>query len=145
MHTTIGEADVRRTGSSIWMLAAALGAASAADAAGQEARPQFTTAQVEAGKAVFGRICAACHSADLSGSETAPPLMGEGFANNWGRSRFDELFEFVSTEMPKSAPGTLDRDTYLRALAYVLSVNGLPAGGTELAPDDHGVIGLAVK
>lgn len=136
---------MRRSGSSIWVLALACGAAGAADLAAQEARPQLTAAQVEAGKAVFGRVCAACHAADLSGSETAPPLVGEGFANNWGRSPFDELFEFVSTEMPKSAPGSLDRDAYLRALAYILSVNGVPAGATELTPQDRGVIGITAK
>ena len=111
----------------------------------QEAAPHFTAAQVEAGKEVFGRVCFVCHKADLSGTEIAPPLMGASFASNWSGQAAEELLEFVMEEMPQTAPGSLDRDSYLRVVAYILSFNGLAAGATELTVDDPGVIRIATK
>ncbi len=111
----------------------------------QEAAPYFTAAQVEAGKEVFGRVCFVCHKADLSGTEIAPPLMGASFASNWSGQAAEELLEFVMEEMPQTAPGSLDRDSYLRVVAYILSFNGLAAGATELTVDDPGVIRIATK
>jgi hypothetical protein len=37
--------------------------------------------------------------------------------------------------MPKSEPGTLTPDEYAQVLAYLLELNGMPAGDVELPPD----------
>ena len=111
----------------------------------QESVPHFTAAQVEAGKEVFGRVCFVCHKADLSGTEIAPPLKGSSFASNWSGQAAEELLEFVMEEMPQTAPGSLDRDSYVRVVAYILSFNGMVAGPTELTVEDPGIIRIATK
>lgn len=111
----------------------------------QEAAPHFTAAQVEAGKEVFGRVCFVCHKADLTGSEIAPPLIGSSFAGNWSGQKASQLLAFVMEEMPQTAPGSLDRDSYLRVVAYILSFNGVPTGATALTVDDPGIIRIATK
>ena len=48
-------------------------------------------------------------------------------------------------EMPQTAPGSLDRDSYVRVVAYILSFNGMVAGPTELTVEDPGIIRIATK
>lgn len=43
-----------------------------------------------------------------------------------------ELFDFISTQMPYDAPGSLAKTQYQDALAYILSFNHYPAGPTPL-------------
>lgn len=100
----------------------------------------YTAAQAEAGKTIFEGLCAKCHLPDLSGKDDAPPLSGKYFASSWGGHKVSELFDFVKSNMPFDAPGTLDEQTYLNAVAYILSRNGVPAGETPLAKGDGGVI-----
>jgi hypothetical protein len=38
----------------------------------------------------------------------------------------------MRSAMPPSSPGSLARETYFEALAYILKANGYPAGATEL-------------
>jgi hypothetical protein len=61
--------------------------------------------------------------------------MGPAFQNKWfGRPLFD-LFDYVSQAMPKAAPGSLTEDEYVWVTAYILRLNGMPAGRTELNPE----------
>jgi cytochrome c5 len=87
----------------------------------------FTEEQATAGAATFGKICAECHEkADI----TKPD-----FRSKWNGRTLFELFELVRTTMPDSNPGGLTREEYAGALAYILKVNGLPAGTTAVMPD----------
>jgi len=104
------------------------------------AAPLYSAEQAEAGKAVFERVCAKCHQPDMTGKDDAPPLAGPYFGSSWGHHKVSELFEFVKGNMPFDAPGTLDEETYLQVVAYVLSKNGIPAGPAPLAKGDAGVI-----
>jgi len=45
------------------------------------------------------------------------------------------LFDYVSQAMPKAAPGSLSEDEYVWVTAYILRLNGMPAGRTELSPE----------
>jgi mono/diheme cytochrome c family protein len=126
-----------------WIWGAALLAAPGVVSA--QAAPKFTAEQATAGKEVFERNCAPCHSVDLSGGPIAPPLYGGYFGQNWENRTVTQLFEFVSTEMPQTAPGSLDKDSYLRVIAYILSFNGLAAGNTPLAVGDPGVLKIPAK
>lgn len=127
-----------------WLFGAALLAAPAV-ASAQEAAPQYTAAQAEAGKEIFGRVCAPCHSPDLSGGPIAPPLRGDYFAGDWGGKTVAALLAFVMEEMPQTAPGSLDQDSYLRAVSYILSMNGMQAGNTALTVGDQGIIKVSTK
>jgi mono/diheme cytochrome c family protein len=114
--------------------------ATPAQQAGPESTALYTPAQAEAGKVVFESICAKCHQVTLAGKGDAPPLSGKYFANSWGGHKVSEMFDFVKVNMPMDKPGTLDEATYLNAIAYVLSRNGVPAGDTPLAKGSDGVI-----
>ena len=46
-----------------------------------------------------------------------------------------ELYELIRTTMPDSNPGALSRDEYAGTLAYILKLNGVPAGPTAIMPD----------
>lgn len=128
------------------LIAVLLGAAAALPRAlaGQAPPPSlYTAAQADRGREVFEASCVSCHSADLTGKDDAPPLAGPYFASSWGGHKVSELLEFVQGNMPFDQPGTLDEESYLRVVAYVLSRNGVPAGETALAKGAAGVIAVA--
>jgi mono/diheme cytochrome c family protein len=89
----------------------------------------FTAAQADRGGAIYGAKCAMCHAgADVNG----PPLTGTPFIDGWREDRLASLFDFIKTQMPQSAPGSLPESSYLDVLAYLLDRNDFPAGSREL-------------
>lgn len=109
--------------------------------AGQEAHPApYTAAQAEAGRETYQAICAACHMPDLVGSDDAPPLTGAYFASSWVGYPVSTLLEFVQGNMPLTVPGSLNEEEYVTVVAYLLSMNGAPAGDTPLTMGAAGVI-----
>ncbi len=92
-----------------------------------DSTPLYTDEQATAGAAVFGRVCVECHekkdvtSADFRAKWTGRPIL--------------DLYELIRTTMPDSNPGALSRDEYAETLAYILKLNGLPAGATAVMPD----------
>jgi mono/diheme cytochrome c family protein len=79
------------------------------------------------GREVFNSNCLGCH--------TTATHQGPAFTNKWfGRPLYD-LFDYVSQAMPKAAPGSLTEDEYVWVTAYILKLNGMPAGRTELSPE----------
>ena len=87
----------------------------------------FTAAQAKRGEEVYYSICVSCHP---KGTYTAP-----AFREKWNGHLASELFTFVSTQMPKEQPGTLDPQDYADVIAYLFKINGAPAGKSELPPD----------
>lgn len=87
----------------------------------------YTPDQAVKGREVFNSNCLGCH--------TTATHQGPAFTNKWfGRPLFD-LFDYVSQAMPKAAPGSLTEDEYVWVTAYILRLNGMPAGRTELSPE----------
>ena len=87
----------------------------------------YTPDQAVKGREVFNSNCLGCH--------TTATHQGAAFQNKWfGRPLFD-LFDYVSQAMPKAAPGSLTEDEYVWVTAYILRLNGMPAGRTELSPE----------
>jgi mono/diheme cytochrome c family protein len=87
----------------------------------------YTEEQATAGAVVFGKVCAECHEkADITKAD---------FRSKWNGRTLFELFELVRTTMPDSNPGGLTRDEYAGTMAYILKMNGLPAGSTAVMPD----------
>jgi cytochrome c len=112
---------------------------SAAQAAARSNPASFTTAQAEQGKMIFDETCSRCHSSDLSGGE-GPPLLGQPLLYNWGGQRISGLIRFVQTNMPMSAPGTLDMESAVNVVAYVLSRNRVAPGDAPLSATSTGVL-----
>ena len=87
----------------------------------------YTALQADRGLEVYQLSCKSCH--------TPASHAGPTFAAKWeGKSLWD-LFRFISDAMPKSEPGSLSERQYTRVLAYLLKMNGMPAGAEELTAD----------
>lgn len=87
----------------------------------------YTADQANKGKEVFASSCLGCH--------TTASHMGTAFEIKWfGRPLFD-LYDYLSQLMPKTAPGSLTEDEYVWVTAYILRLNRMPAGKTELSAE----------
>ena len=92
----------------------------------------YTEEQAKRGEEVYKKECAACHGAELTGGESAPPLTGGAFQANWNGLTLGDLFDRIRKTMPQAKPGSLTRQQDSDVLAFMLSVNKFPAGKTEL-------------
>jgi alcohol dehydrogenase (cytochrome c) len=95
----------------------------------------YTAAQADQGKALYAKSCASCHGQTLGGSEFASALNGMTFSRNWGGKSAVELFTYINTKMPPASPGQLGPEAAAQIIAYVLQVNGIQAGQSELPTD----------
>ena len=92
----------------------------------------FTQAQAERGRDVYRKSCASCHKPDLLGESAAPPLAGPEFAQRWAGQSVDDLLTTIRRSMPQEAPDSLGTAAYADLVSFLLSVNGSPAGQSEL-------------
>ena len=92
----------------------------------------YTAQQAARGRDAYANLCASCHGTDLTGGESAPPLMGGEFLANWNGLTVGDLFERIRTTMPASRPGSVSREQNSEVLAFILSANQFPAGSAEL-------------
>ena len=87
----------------------------------------FTDAQAERGGQVFQRVCLECHARlDMANAD---------FRLKWGGQTTFDLFKNISTTMPDNSPGILPRADYVDVVAYILKLNGVPAGAAEMVED----------
>ena len=55
-------------------------------------------------------------------------MTGGEFLDHFDGSTVGDLFDRIVRTMPKNMPGSLSLDGYAAILAYILQVNGFPAG-----------------
>jgi alcohol dehydrogenase (cytochrome c) len=94
----------------------------------------FTSTQAVAGKTAYERNCANCHGAGVDDGN-APALRGAAFLGKYAGKPAADLFTYVSMNMPKGNPGSLNAADYARIIAYMLQQNGFATGRKELASD----------
>jgi mono/diheme cytochrome c family protein len=87
----------------------------------------FTVEQAERGEQVFTRSCVECHE--------RLEMANNDFRLKWGGQSTFDLFKNIATTMPDSDPGVLPRNEYTDVVAYILKLNGVPAGTVELVED----------
>lgn len=87
----------------------------------------YTAAQAVLGRSIYQLNCASCHTL---ASHTGPLFTGK-----WNARLLWDLFSYVSESMPKSDPGSLAPEEYAGVVAYLLKVNDMPAGASELPAD----------
>ena len=92
----------------------------------------FTAAQADRGKQSVAR-CQGCHGADLSGTDRAPALKGNGFLANWEDGSLNRLFVKIRDTMPPTNVDSISPETKLDIVSYLLRENGFPTGATALA------------
>jgi mono/diheme cytochrome c family protein len=97
----------------------------------------FTAEQAKNGESVFQARCAGCHGADLHSTDPeAPDLTEAAFRFGWNGKTIANRFEEIRGTMPYGNAGSLDDQTYLDIVAYILQFNGIPSGSKKLEPDD---------
>lgn len=101
-----------------------------------EERGTYTKAQAAAGKQVYADHCARCHGTKLEGGQ-GPALVGKGFEKSLDVDHItaNQLYDFITSHMPRNEPGFLTDEHYLAAFAYLLSANGYPAGRSALTKE----------
>jgi PQQ-dependent dehydrogenase (s-GDH family) len=130
-YTYTGEGD--GTAAATTTEAPATETAATTAAAGEPAT--FTAEQAARGKTAYDANCVSCHGPDLVSANYGPPLAGAYFEGKWVGQTVGALYTHTHDRMPPSRPGELGDETYADLVAYILSVNGLTAGDTELPTD----------
>jgi S-disulfanyl-L-cysteine oxidoreductase SoxD len=97
----------------------------------------YSAAQEKRGADVYARECSTCHGEKLKGGEGSPALTGSDFASGWNGQTLGDLFEKIKETMPAppEQPGKLTPQQTSDVIAHMLSVNGFPAGSSELPSD----------
>jgi cytochrome c len=84
-------------------------------------------------------ICARCHGPQGQGTDDGPQIIANPHPLK-GHKTALALFDFVSTEMPHDAPGSLQAQEYWDVLAFILDANKLLPDNTTLGPDNAATI-----
>ena len=102
----------------------------------------YTESQARRGEELYGRSCAACHAADLTGMpitprfpgarDRVPELVGPTFVANYKDLSLCDLVERIRISMPQDRPGSHSRQEIVDVVAYLLFQGGFPLGRTEL-------------
>jgi S-disulfanyl-L-cysteine oxidoreductase SoxD len=135
---------------STFLIGALLAAEGAGPAAAQEPASAsagvYTEDQATRGQDAFNADCATCHPAkEGTGDGTAPRLWGPEFITRWADRTVGDILVTMRTTMPPNSPASLAKDTYADVLAYVLKMNGFPAGATDLGAGSTPLDRIAVQ
>lgn len=96
----------------------------------------YTSAQAAEGRDLFASACQSCHTPTV---HAGPPFRNKWFGRNLG-----EFFGYMRREMPKSDPGSLSDEEYATAIAYILRINGMPAGNVALIADSAALVNIRI-
>lgn len=97
----------------------------------------YASRQASRGEATYQAKCTACHA------PTA--YTGEAFSRVWATRTVFDLFERIRTTMPMDEPGSLSRAQYAEVVAYLLKLNGYPAGRRPLPADREGLRQIRIE
>jgi cytochrome c5 len=103
----------------------------------------YTDAQAARGQAAYATQCSRCHGEDFRGSGNV--IVGAKFMQQWREDNLHNMYTILRNTMPRNAPQSLPEGTYLDIIAYMLKLNGFPAGQGDLALKDVGNILLVGK
>jgi hypothetical protein len=88
----------------------------------------FAASQAESGQDTYGSTC-------LGGCHSLSSHRGIAFRHRWEGHSVFELFQLINDKMPDDDPGSLSTDQSLQLVAYLLKLNGMPAGSDKLSSD----------
>jgi mono/diheme cytochrome c family protein len=95
--------------------------------------------QVARGAAAYATNCSFCHGAELEGGGF-PPLSGVEFVARWNERPVSDLYDYVRTQMPLGAGGSLAPEVYVDLVALILATNGVEPGEAEFTGADEAVL-----
>ena len=84
----------------------------------------YTEEQAARGKQTYQRVCSECHSLDYYSGATIRP---------WAGADVYSMYNLIRTQMPQNNPGSLRPREYVAMIAYILELNGMPAGSEALS------------
>lgn len=87
----------------------------------------YSADQARRGEDTYMSICVGCHPAGTYSSEA--------FKATWSGRSVGELFDLISDTMPKNEPASLLPQEYAQVVAYILKLNGVPAGKADIPTD----------
>lgn len=91
----------------------------------------FTVEQAERGHELFQAVCSECHDAE--------DWTDSGFRSRWEDQSVFQLWYYINDRMPYDDPWSLSRQQVTDVVTYILQLNELPAGDSELATDDDSI------
>jgi mono/diheme cytochrome c family protein len=106
------------------------------DASRTTADGVYTAEQAERGKESYKATCAGCHALDYYQGPAMKP---------WNGAPLFDLYDVMALTMPQNNPGSLKRREYLDLLAYILSLNDMPAGKEELPATPEALRKILIK
>lgn len=96
----------------------------------------YTKEQAKRGNIAFRQKCGSCHA--------TAEFKGAFFMNRWSAGNVYQLFDFLRTQMPIDNPGSLSAEEYVGVIAYLLELNGLANGDSELPADPDALRALII-
>lgn len=97
----------------------------------------YSEAQATKGAETHEKNCTGCHA--------PTSYSGIGFRRLWiGRTVF-EFFDQIRRTMPNDNPGKLSKGQYAEITAYVLRLNGQPAGEKDLPEDEDALKHIKIE
>ena len=96
----------------------------------------YSKEQAERGKAVYDKICVACHTFKPSEkSKDNPDLGGDAFLNKWDQKTVHELATVIYTTMPNDGSAVITEEQTADVIAFILQQNNFPAGSAAFKWD----------
>lgn len=96
----------------------------------------YSAEQAARGKELHELACLSCHKpAEHAGSKFWDTLVGKPVS---------DFFAYVRRDMPQDNPGSLSDEQYAAVIAYLFSLNGMPAGDTPLPGDSASLAKIRV-
>ncbi|HYZ15571.1 MAG TPA: cytochrome c [Candidatus Acidoferrum sp.] len=117
----------------VGLIAWSAAAMAAAPSAGSKPPALYSNAQAAQGATLYASKCAMCHGTQLEGG-AGPPLSGQNMTTLGEKTHLTvgDMYNYIVSNMPMNAPGSLTKDEYVKITAYILKQNGYPAGSKPL-------------
>ncbi len=96
----------------------------------------YSEKQAKRGKRVQRRACFRCHIDDFyKGS----------LIDSWAGNTLGALMTHIANTMPQDRPSSLKPRQYADFMAYLLQLNGFPAGAEDLPSDDSALAKIRIE
>lgn len=97
----------------------------------------YTREQALRGQDVYASLCKNCH--------TPEAYTGSTFNTKWNGRALSELYLYIRDQMPKNDPGSLSPEEYADVVAYLLRLNRMPFGQSDLPADSDAMKTIRIE
>ncbi|MEX2152933.1 MAG: cytochrome c [Gemmatimonadaceae bacterium] len=97
----------------------------------------YTREQALRGQDVYAGLCKNCH--------TPEAYTGSAFTSKWNGKKLSELYVYIRDQMPKNDPGSLSPEEYVDVVAYLLRLNRMPVGQSDLPADSDAMKAIRIE